>query len=222
MRLYSSVPSSVDEYNPVRHSIMKEERNRLTFGNLVLFSFNLKNRIPDVKEGIPTHIEFISDMSFFKTVGLPKKDYVDSVVFRDRFHRGDICCVAKSGGKIVSYCWISLNSAHIEEIDRNINLKKNEIYLYDAFTEPEFRGKSIFPRVLTDILKYGKRQGYHMSLIFALSSNHPSLRAIKKAGFTRFQSVYFISIYNKTFCKTSGVKNGESCIKERFIKAIHP
>lgn len=222
MRLYSSVPSRVDEYNLVRHSIMKEERNRLTFGNLVLFSFNLKNKIPDVKECIPTDIEFISDLSFLKTEDLIKKSYINSDIFKYRFNCGDICCVAKFEGKIISYCWISLNGGYIEEIDRNINLKNNEIYLYDAFTESEFRGKSIFPCILTAILRYGKGKGYHKSLVFALSSNHPSQRAIKKAGFARFQSVYFLSIYNKTFCKIGGVKNGESCIKERFIKTIHP
>lgn len=222
MRLYTSVQSRVGEYNMVRDSAMKEEGNRLTLGNLVLFSFNLMNRIPDVTEGIPTDIEFISDMSLFNTGGLTKKDDTDSDIFRDRFHCGDICCAAKFDGKIASYCWISTKGGHIEEIDRNITLKNNEIYLYDAFTEPEFRGKSIFPRILTVILRYGKQKGYHKSLIFVLSSNHPSLRAIKKAGFASFQSVYFLSIYNKTFCKVGGVKNGEPCIKERFMKTGYP
>jgi GNAT superfamily N-acetyltransferase len=201
---------------------MKGERSRLTFGNLVLFSFNLKKKMPDVKEGIPTEIEFISDMSFLKTEDSTTRGHINFDIFKYRFNCGDICCVAKFEGKIVSYCWISLNGGYIEEIDRNINLKNNEIYLYDAFTESEFRGKSIFPCILTAILKYGRQKGYHKSLIFALSSNHPSLRAIKKAGFGRFQSVYFVSIYNKTFCKIGGVKNGESCIKERFIKTSHP
>ena len=143
---------------------------------------------------------------------------LNTEVSKNRFRKGDFCCVSIYNNEIVSYCWIAIQRAYIGEIDKNIHMKSNEIYMYDAFTKPEFRGNNLFPSILTTILDFGRQKGYQKGLIFTLSSNNSSITAIKKAGFNRFQSVYFLDVNTKTRCRYGKTRNGETSIEDRLVQ----
>lgn len=218
MNFSSNLQSRIHTLAKEKLSSTEHEWSWVKFGSLSLFSFNDANEIPVAKENIPIRILLLSDKSFTETPLLEKYNYLYNDVFVGRLENGDICCCAIYNDEIVSYCWVAKHKAYIGEIGKEISLKEKEIYLYDAFTQPEFRGNNLFPKILTSILNYGKLKGYQKALIFALSSNNSSVVAIKKAGFEIFQSVHFLYIYGKTFCKFGEVKNGELGIEERFIK----
>lgn len=190
----------------------KRRGDMVKFEVLSLFSFNLLEEIPDVKEDVSAEIRFVSDESLFAKESLTNKNHL----FRDRLKRGDICCCAISSGEIVSYCWIASDKACVGEIGRKIVLKNGEIYLYDAFTKPEFRGNGLFSRILAVTLRYGREKGYQKAFVFALSSNKSSAAAIEKTGFNRFQNIYFLDIYRKVVCKFGKTRNGEPSMEDRF------
>ncbi|HCX89016.1 MAG: hypothetical protein COW04_12120 [Deltaproteobacteria bacterium CG12_big_fil_rev_8_21_14_0_65_43_10] len=198
----------------------EKESDWINYGILLLFSFNLRKEIPYVRENISAEIHFITDESSDTKEILMNGCNQNSDIFEDRLRKGDICCAACFREEIASYCWVASSEAYIGEIGKKIRLKNNEIYLYDAFTKPELRGNNLFPKILTAILCYGRQEGYQTVLTFVLSSNNPSVTAIKKSGFDRFQSVYFVDIYSKTFCRFSKAKDVELAIGERLVPPL--
>ena len=218
MRFPSNSHLRADQHIVNGQSTKDKEHNKITFGTLLLFSFNLHETIPDIGEGISTEMQFITDESFFTAKKTIDRSTLNTEVSKNRFRKGDFCCVSIYNNEIVSYCWIAIQRAYIGEIDKNIHMKSNEIYMYDAFTKPEFRGNNLFPSILTTILDFGRQKGYQKGLIFTLSSNNSSITAIKKAGFNRFQSVYFLDVNTKTRCRYGKTRNGETSIEDRLVQ----
>lgn len=82
--------------------------------------------------------------------------------------------------KIVSSGWVYLGKAwKVEEVDKNIKLNKRYL-LYDFFTEHEFRNKGYYKLLLRIIQNKFKNKKF---LIYSLSHNYASIKAIEKSGF---------------------------------------
>jgi RimJ/RimL family protein N-acetyltransferase len=60
-----------------------------------------------------------------------------------------------------------------------------DAYIYESFTRQEMRGRGVYPAVLTSISVELAERGIARLWIAAETTNHSSLRAIEKAGFTR-------------------------------------
>ena len=59
----------------------------------------------------------------------------------------------------------------------------NSASLYDFYVLPEFRGRRLYPALLTYILKKRFPEGAQQAYIAVLQSNQPALRAIQRVGF---------------------------------------
>ncbi len=129
-----------------------------------------------------------------------------------RFNRGEVCGVARLNSEVVSYCWVAFQQAEVGEINRTIKLRNNELYFYDAFTLPDYRGRGLFPALLTAILGFARSQGCSRALIFSLRENRPSVRGIEKAGFSLFQSIYFLKSPGLTLCLSGRIKGKEASV----------
>jgi RimJ/RimL family protein N-acetyltransferase len=106
-----------------------------------------------------------------------------------RIHEGQVCVVARHGAGVIAYCWLTRRPEWVAEIDRLVVPGPAEVYLYEAFTEPGWRGRGLFPAMLFRLLAYARAQGWERALIFVLTDNRASRRAIEKAGFELFQTV---------------------------------
>ena len=108
-----------------------------------------------------------------------------------RLARGEQCWTAQHHDKIMAYCWATHKPVEIGELRRIINPRDDEVYLYDAFTFPEYRGQNLYPALLHRILDHSRQQGLRRALIFVLSENTASIRGVQKAGFGEFQRVTY-------------------------------
>lgn len=106
-----------------------------------------------------------------------------------RIREGQVCVAACHGSKVIAYCWLTWQPEWVAEIDRLVVPGPDEAYLYEAFTEPGWRGRGLFPAMLFRLLDYARAQGRRRALIFVLTDNRASRRAIEKAGFELFQTV---------------------------------
>lgn len=192
----------------VNHAIKK--RKLLSRGRLNLFSFKLSRPILEIKTGEDAEYSFLNTKSREKAEGLTS--LVGKEIVNTRFNRGEICGVARLNSEVVSYCWVAFQQAEVGEINRTIKLRNNELYLYDAFTLPDYRGRGLFPALLTAILGFAKSQGYSRALIFSLRENRPSVRGIEKAGFSLFQSIYFFKSLGLTLCLSGRIKGKEAAV----------
>ena len=88
--------------------------------------------------------------------------------------------IVKRRDEIICSGWIYFgNKWKIEEIDKNIALK-NQHLLYDFLTEKKFRNMGYYKLLLKIIQnKFRKKR----LMIYSLSHNNKSIRAIEKVGF---------------------------------------
>lgn len=115
----------------------------------------------------------------------------DRRLFQARLERGEQFWTAQLDDKIVAYCWATDAPVEIGEVRRVVRPRKGEIYLYDAFTFPQYRGQNLYPALLHRILAQSGQQGVPRALIFVMDDNAASIRGVQKAGFREFQRITY-------------------------------
>ena len=65
-----------------------------------------------------------------------------------------------------------------------VPLAADEIFIFDLFTQPDFRRRGIQSQVLHRILTLGREKGLTRALSLVAVDNHPSLKLHEKHGFT--------------------------------------
>ncbi len=188
-----------------------KKKKLLSRGELNLFSFKLSGSIPELAAGTDAEYSFLDNKSGEKIASLAS--LVGKDIVKARFEQGEVCGVAWSNSAVVSYCWLAFKQAEVGEINRYIKLREKELYLYDAFTLPDYRGRGLFPALLTAILGHARSQGYSRALIFSNSKNRPSLRGIEKAGFSLFQSIHFLKLLDLRLCLPGRTRGKEAGVK---------
>jgi len=97
---------------------------------------------------------------------------------RERLAKGHICIALKHEGRVVAYSWADTTEIN-DEACRTV-LGKDEVYLYDAFTNPEYRGRNLAPlmriRCYEALRALGKNTFYSISDYF----NTPAIRFKQK------------------------------------------
>ena len=115
---------------------------------------------------------------------------------------GRRCYVAKHKGQIVSSEWYILDGG-LDSIflGRRFQFADNEVFVYNAFTIPAFRGKGILPYLQAESARAIAAHNPHKTRILALINvaNKASLCAYAKAGFTRVGRVGFVEILGIRF-----------------------
>ena len=119
---------------------------------------------------------------------------IDRHLFQGRLARGEAFWTAQVDDRIVSYCWVTSEAVEIGEIRCIVQPRADEIYLYDALTFEEYRGRNLYPAVLHRTLVQSREAGLRRALIFVMSDNIASIRGVEKAGFVEFQRVTYSTV----------------------------
>ena len=130
------------------------------------------------KKGIsPFIIKSFNEIKLNNTI---KKYFENSKFKLDRFKKGSKFIGIRRENEIICSGWVYFGKVwKIEEVDKNIKLK-NQYLLYDFITEKKFRNMGYYKLLLRIIQnKFIKKK----LVIYALSHNSKSIRAIKKSGF---------------------------------------
>jgi len=106
-----------------------------------------------------------------------------------RLRDGQQCAVARRGQDVIAYCWLASKPVWVGEIEHAVVPGPDEVYLYDAFTLPEWRGQKLFSALLAFLIDLAHRQDRKRALIFVDARNRPSRRAIERVGFELAQTV---------------------------------
>jgi hypothetical protein len=103
-----------------------------------------------------------------------------------RLERGSLCYVTWEGESIVSCAWYQPREAWIEDIDRRFQLPPDCVYVYDGYTSPERRGRSLSSARAAITWADLSGRGFHRGVGFVLAGNRSGDRARTKAGWRRF------------------------------------
>jgi len=101
-----------------------------------------------------------------------------------RFNREDICEAAWSNGKIIAFSWANLNQ--FDSYTAKYKLQKDEAYLYDAYTSPEYRGKRLAYHLRYHLYKILKTNGKHKFYSISIKTNKPTLKFKKNHQRTNY------------------------------------
>ena len=129
----------------------------------------------------------------------------------ERFAKGDEAVCAFLRKELVAYLFAARTDTRVDEVDDLLIVGKEEVYLYDAFTLPAYRGSGIYPFLLNTAAMYFKKQAYSFALIFSTADNRSSIRGIEKSGFTGYGSV--------SYRKFLGWKSWDYRIGERHVNS---
>jgi RimJ/RimL family protein N-acetyltransferase len=107
--------------------------------------------------------------------------------------RESVCFIAVSGAGIAGFAWVGRCRLRIDEINYNYPLSADEIFIFDCFVCPQFRGQGIYPQMIRSVLACYRQQltGIRVAYIAVSSVNRASIRGIRKAGFREFSRIRY-------------------------------
>ncbi len=115
-----------------------------------------------------------------------------------RLRDGHVCAVARHETEVVAYCWLACTPVWVAEIGHAVVPGAEDVYIYDAFTMPEWRARGLFSAVLARLLAFAHARGRKRALIFAGARNRASRRVIERAGFEIVHSVWQVELCGLT------------------------
>jgi hypothetical protein len=114
--------------------------------------------------------------------------------FRSRFARGCQCYVARLDGAIVSATWIATGRGRIEAFDFDFELGPKQIYVFDSFTLPAYRGQRIIGAVTSCWRADYLQRGFEQVLSLTGPENQASRRSRRRSGFRRTGGIVRIKL----------------------------
>jgi GNAT superfamily N-acetyltransferase len=158
---------------------------------LIIYRKSLKNSLSTIKPEIEVHSCMANQRDIPKLVhvtGLASK------AVEQKFKNGELCFVAKKEEEIIHYSWICFGSIYINEIEKEERFSDSTPIIYNVFTLPQYRGKKIYPYILSQEFKYLAQEGHSYVYIYTSANNKASIRGIKRAGFEVWQIIRYIKI----------------------------
>ena len=94
-------------------------------------------------------------------------------LLRTRLRRGHRCFLSTLGDSVAACIWACQREAHLAHADLALKLLQNEVYTYDAFVLPGYRGKRVRPPAWNALLDYYQEQGVQMGIDCAVRGRKP-------------------------------------------------
>ncbi len=152
----------------------------------MLYSFNISSTIPAFKPRIEVDVSYHD-----RPITL---DSVEPTIIQQRSTRGDKIFVAYHQSRPVAYLFATTKQCWVEEIQNSFVVAEGEVYLYDTFTNVAYRRNRICSFLITNVVQFFKVRKFCYALIFSRASNVQSMRAIERAGFEDYESIYYYNL----------------------------
>jgi GNAT superfamily N-acetyltransferase len=146
-----------------------------------IWHMRLAEAPPPVEPGMPAtfgHLGPESAPELASAMGL-----ADPSVVRQRLASGRRCYALRAGDSLATYGWVSFDGEDIGGLGLHLQLLPGETYIWDCATQPDFRGRGLYPALLGRIVAALAAEGLRSAWIGADYHNHPSHAGINRAGF---------------------------------------
>ena len=119
------------------------------------------------------------------SAGTAFRDDLDPSSVSERLARGDSCFAVRVEGEIVHMAWVAVQRATVEYLGRDLMLEPDEIFIFDSFTLPEYRGMKIAQARGAHVAGYYAERGYRRSLGVVAVENSAGLAVPEALGYRR-------------------------------------
>lgn len=173
--------------SPVRLEVVPKWSPFARAVELWLYSFHFGSPVSELEARCDCELVLLREGSPAEEAFLAA--FIERAMIRERFARGQICFAWRRGLELLSYVWVSSSPEAVEELVQKVRPHRDEIYLFDALTAAEFRGRGLYAALLAAVLRHYEHRGVKRALIFSTRENIGSRKGIRRAGFTLFQVV---------------------------------
>lgn len=113
------------------------------------------------------------------------------------------CMLASIGNELVGNCWIAKETAPINYLNLALELNPGQVYLFDTFTAPIHRGKTIAPSLVSYIIEECARSGCSDIWAAVLPENTGGQRLFFQLGFVHIGVVGYLKFgrWKHNFCR---------------------
>lgn len=100
--------------------------------------------------------------------------------------------------RLIYSCWLSFKDSHVTD-KLNCPLPDNECFMFDAYCDPEFRGKGLHGMMNAYRLMKGYERGKTRCAVIVLHENIPALKSQLRVGYRIAFTYYVLNVRNKSF-----------------------
>jgi SAM-dependent methyltransferase/RimJ/RimL family protein N-acetyltransferase len=154
---------------------------RTGYRRLVVMHLSLGASMPEATPGLLVVVELLreSDVEEY----LRFRPRADSFEVRFRMASGARCFVARHQGRIVHAGWAAADKAWIDYLGCGMPLAEGDIYQFDSYTAPGFRGRGIARARVAAMARYLHREGYRRLVACVLPENANAVGPLEPLGY---------------------------------------
>lgn len=106
---------------------------------------------------------------------------------------------ARRGDAVVGFVKAGIGRVYVEDYRRELTLEPKQVFFYDVYVLPAYRGQDIAPYLTRQVMRRLKERGFKKAKLHIPPWNKASLRAAGKNGFRKVSYVRFVRILGLTF-----------------------
>jgi GNAT superfamily N-acetyltransferase len=171
------------------------------YRRLILVERPLSQPFPDVSASVPVSVSLLAAGEIDAYMAFRPDQSVGEV--RRRLDEGQQCFAVWHDRRIIHAAWAATGRARIEYLSAEIALAPDEVYVYEVFTSPAFRGRSAAPTRVLKTVRYFRDRSYRRLLAAILPENRSSLHLGEKVGWDRIGVIGYVGFgpWRHVFCR---------------------
>ena len=116
-----------------------------------------------------------------------------------RILRGDRCFVSWHGDDIIDACWTATGSVYVPYIKRSLLIPDREVYSYDSYTHPAFRGRGIYMARNSYTARLHQEEGFQRSIALVAFENYSAWLILTRSGLRTLGAYHYLRTPLKGF-----------------------
>jgi ribosomal protein S18 acetylase RimI-like enzyme len=167
----------------------------------LLWERPLDTSLMDVTPKVPVHIEVLDKTVVADYLKFRPDAYPADI--SERLANGQWCFIARHQGQIVHADWVMTGRVWLAYLACELPLAPDEVYSYDSFTTPEFRGQQIAPARSVYMQRAMREAGYRRVVTMTLPDNQGAIRLHERAGYRRLGRIGYVQLgpWRWQFCR---------------------
>jgi GNAT superfamily N-acetyltransferase len=165
----------------VRSRLQRALAHPFGFRRLLVRELRLNEDLPSIEPRVPATLCRLGPEDWSDLIAL--RPFLTEEVIRLRLSNGHRFYGARVDGRTVHVQAMAVGKAFNSFLDIVFPLSPVEIYFYEAYTLPEYRGQHISPAVTVWAAAEMRKAGYERALVFIYPHNRPALQANARQGF---------------------------------------
>jgi RimJ/RimL family protein N-acetyltransferase len=153
------------------------------YRRVVVMECRLDRPLPEVTPRLPTRIALltVADLEGYARF----RPDQEPATIRRRLDQGHRCFAAWHEDRIVHAGWAATRAAWIEYLGCEFPLGPGDVYQFDSYTAPEFRGLDLAAARVAWMARFFRDTGFRRLLAVVWPENRRAFRPLEKVGYRR-------------------------------------